>query len=115
MIREPCREADFCNAKVWYIDGVPYTLTSNQQVLDPHVCYQVPLSSFPETVYVGVWKSLRTGRTRYVGPTKKEENARKAPENYEARVWELQRVMCATPEWSEMEDKETTYKVRPSW
>lgn len=111
--REDCRESEYCKGKVWYINDTPYNLSQDNRSLKPHTCFNSIVSEFPETVYVGLWKSLSTGRTRYVGPTKKEENARKAPDTYSE--WMFLGVMHAKPAWTEMEDKTTIHSVRRNW
>lgn len=111
--RETCRETEHCNGKVWYINGAPFGLAKDGKSLTYHKCFHVPPSAFPTTVYVGLWKNPNTGRTRYVGPTKTERNARKAPDNF--GTWEFIGVMHCTPEWTEMEDKTTTYKTNRTW
>lgn len=108
LTKEPCKENIHCKAKVWYIDGKPYSVSRDQKSLDLHECKSTPESTFPEKIYVGVFRNENTGRVRYVGPTKKEENARKVPDSY--RRWKLVEILMCAPEiWTPLEDTSTVY------
>lgn len=107
MEKIPCDRSPTCTSKVWDINSAYWVLDSSSKQLVEHKCTERPISVFPETIYVGVWKNANTGTTRYGVLNKKEENARKPPDNH--TDWIFQHVLCATPDWKEMEDKTTTY------
>ena len=107
MEKVKCRETDRCRSKVWYIENKPWTFNQSSKELVEHVCSTYVKSAFPDTIYVGVWKNTKTNAVRYSSLQKKEDNARKPPDNY--GPWVLLHVLSAVPKWEELKDKTTTY------
>lgn len=107
MQKIPCKESESCRARVWYINNQPWSLNSSNKELEEHKCWTYPVSSFPSDIFVGVWKNDNSGNIRYGVPQKKEENARKPPDNH--GKWTLQRVLHSKPDWVPLPDTITTY------
>lgn len=105
--RVKCDKSATCHSKVWLINGDSWVLDNATKHLVEHKCRDRPMSAFPETVYVGVWKNAKTGTIRYGNLNKREENARKPPDDH--TEWIFLHVLCAVPDWKELPDKTTTY------
>lgn len=105
----PCGQTKSCRANVFVIDGKRFVYNGTE--LKEHDCVafeQSRKSSLPTEVFVGVWKNANTGRIRYVGPFKKERQARTEPDSH--NYWILIEVKGAIPRWETMEDDFTIYR-----
>lgn len=107
-----------CAAKKLFQDretGKLYQYDKRNSDFKEHKCTVFgTVSSLPKYVYVGVWKNLRTGRTRYNGPFRMKSSAMNPPpdgggtrrrKHDDRKVeWELVELMRSTPEWESVKD-----------
>lgn len=66
--------------KLFRTGGKLYKYNSQNSKFEPHKCHSAGTESrLPKTLYESEWLNNRTGRTRYSGPFRMKDSARKPP------------------------------------
>lgn len=70
-----------------------------------HAC-TVKGSELPKHVYIGEWHNKRTGRTRWIGPTRLRRSAEIVPNDYTSAPedWELKGTLIGSINWDSVKE-----------